>query len=528
MSPKLKLIGIAGVILTVTTLAVVFTSSKLSASTDVKIASKIFPGEFFTLSPGDANSADRLTQNNYPDNYTHGDLYKSADSLIYENDSTFTIETMKSELQNDGEWIKVTPAEVDPEGITDGSGGFDPDINTDYVWRPHGTPAGWSPYTNGYWRYSNCGWMWVSYYHWGWRPYHYGRWWWSPIYGWVWSPGYVFAPAWVVWMYNDDYCGWYPISPRVRCHAYEYHCYNMRYRVRHWNFCHKRDFYDPLTPPIVIVDPVGNNTIIKSSVFNGNVTATVKGVVNEGPSVTSIEKYTKTKIAVDDVSKYTTKIKNGDKNDKSNKDDRTNVRKTDDNSSINGNGNTRDKGGNNTTINNDRTTTKDNGTKDNGSRDNGSKDNNTNTKRDNGNKNDGGYKNDGGNKNNDTKKNNDGVKKNEEKRSDDKRSNEKPKDYTPPKKDNTPKKEYNQPKKKSSPPPEKKESPRKESPKKEYNEPKKEYNEPKRDNGNNNNGSSKKSNDSPPPVKQKESAPKDNGSKNDNSTKDNGKGNGKK
>src|SRR5690242_5527597 len=135
MSTKLKFIGLLGVILTMTAAAVVFTSSKLSASTDGKIAGRImnFPGEFFTLPEGDAYSADRLTVTNYPDNYTHGSLnFTQADSLIYENDSTFTIEGMHSELQNDGEWIKVSPAEVDPDGVTDGSGGFDNEINTDY------------------------------------------------------------------------------------------------------------------------------------------------------------------------------------------------------------------------------------------------------------------------------------------------------------------------------------------------------------------------------------------------------------
>jgi hypothetical protein len=235
-------------------------------------------------------------------------LNETADSLIFENDSVFTIEGIKDEMSNDGDWIKVTAAEVDPEGVTDNSGGFDNEINTDYVWRPRNVGAGWSPYTNGYWRYTNCGWMWSSYYSWGWRPYHYGRWWWSDYYGWVWSPGYIFAPAWVVWLYNDDYCGWYPISPRIRCNNYYgWRCHNMRYRVRHWNFCHKKDFANPLRPPVLIVDPSYNGGIIKTSTYAGVLNPTNDGVRNDGPKVNDIEKYNGQKIVKEDITKYGTK-----------------------------------------------------------------------------------------------------------------------------------------------------------------------------------------------------------------------------
>lgn len=123
----------------------------------------------------------------------------TSDSIIFQNDSTFTIEGVQNELQQDGEWIKVTKAEIDPEGVTDNGGGFDDEINTDYVWRPRNMEPGWTPYSNGYWSYTDCGWMWTSYYSWGWRPYHYGRWWWSDYYGWVWSPGFIWAP--------DGLCG---------------------------------------------------------------------------------------------------------------------------------------------------------------------------------------------------------------------------------------------------------------------------------------------------------------------------------
>jgi hypothetical protein len=231
-------------------------------------------------------------------------LPAAADSIVFQNDSVFTIEGVKDELSGEGEWIKVTKAEIDPSGVTNG-GGFDDEINTEYIWRPYNMEPGWSPYTNGYWRYSNYGWMWNSYYSWGWRPYHYGRWWWSDYYGWVWSPGFIFAPAWVVWIFNAGYYGWYPISPRVRWHhGYGYHCHHMRYHVRHWTFCEKRRFADPIITPGVIVDPMYNPGIIKGGTYSGNVTIVNDQVKNEGPPVGEIEIVTGVKQPKDDVSRY--------------------------------------------------------------------------------------------------------------------------------------------------------------------------------------------------------------------------------
>ena len=80
-------------------------------------------------------------------------------------------------------------------------------------WYPGGVAAGWQPYTNGEWIYTDYGWTWVSYDPWGDYPFHYGTWTWADPYGWVWVPGYVWAPAWVSWCYSDAYVGWAPIPP---------------------------------------------------------------------------------------------------------------------------------------------------------------------------------------------------------------------------------------------------------------------------------------------------------------------------
>src|SRR5215510_13502153 len=47
--------------------------------------------------------------------------------------------------------------------------------NYGYCWAPFG--AGFRPYySDGYWAFTDEGWMWVSYYDWGWAPFHYGTW----------------------------------------------------------------------------------------------------------------------------------------------------------------------------------------------------------------------------------------------------------------------------------------------------------------------------------------------------------------
>lgn len=68
------------------------------------------------------------------------------------------------------------------------------------VWRPTEVPAGWVPYSTGFWVQDPFyGWTWVDSAPWGWAPYHYGRW----VYverSWCWAPGPrparpVYSPA---------------------------------------------------------------------------------------------------------------------------------------------------------------------------------------------------------------------------------------------------------------------------------------------------------------------------------------------
>jgi hypothetical protein len=80
------------------------------------------------------------------------------------------------------------------------------------VWVPQ-VAAGWAPYTDGQWIYTDFGWTWVSNDPWGGIPCHYGSWAWVDGFGWAWTPGTVWAPAWVTWAFTNDFVGWAPIPP---------------------------------------------------------------------------------------------------------------------------------------------------------------------------------------------------------------------------------------------------------------------------------------------------------------------------
>lgn len=89
------------------------------------------------------------------------------------------------------------------------------DSNYGYLWIPTAGPD-FTPYlTNGYWMFTDYGWMWVSDYDWGWAAFHYGRWDYNGFYGWFWVPDNEWGPSWVTWRRADGYYGWAPMRPGV-------------------------------------------------------------------------------------------------------------------------------------------------------------------------------------------------------------------------------------------------------------------------------------------------------------------------
>jgi hypothetical protein len=162
-------------------------------------------------------------------------------------------------------------------------------------WRPTGVDEDWTPYSDGYWTFTDAGWTWVSYEDFGGIVYHYGRWVKVEDEGWVWVPDYDWAPAWVSWRSSDDYIGWAPLPPRARWRS------EVGFSVwvdtvcdigpAFYSFCRVRDFGAPVLRPVIIAR-TRNVTIIRNTVNVTNITFTnfagAPLIYNGGPSYARI------------------------------------------------------------------------------------------------------------------------------------------------------------------------------------------------------------------------------------------------
>lgn len=153
-------------------------------------------------------------------------------------------------------------------------------------WHPAAVEAGWRPYCNGNWEWTDAGWYWVSDEPWAWACYHYGTWVDDPGCGWCWVPGVEWAPAWVYWRTGGDHIGWAPCGPA-----------GFIVQPSFFVFVESRHFHDRVRPDTVIVN---NTTIIKNTTEIKNVRRENRQfdgksqtiVVNEGPRVDDVEKAT--------------------------------------------------------------------------------------------------------------------------------------------------------------------------------------------------------------------------------------------
>ncbi len=155
-----------------------------------------------------------------------------------------------------------------------------------HVWHPSGVDDDWTPYSDGYWTYTDAGWTWVSYEDFGGICYHYGRWTMVDGYGWCWVPDYEWGPAWVSWRRSDDHVGWAPLPPEARWERRT--GFGLAVDVdfdigpAHFRFCRWRDFgapvirsvCEPRTRNLVIIHQTVNITNISyrddyDCVFNG-------------------------------------------------------------------------------------------------------------------------------------------------------------------------------------------------------------------------------------------------------------------
>jgi hypothetical protein len=158
------------------------------------------------------------------------------------------------------------------------------------VWQPAVYRAGWHPYYDGHWVYTDLGWTWVSDYSWGNIAYHYGTWVLDPAYGWVWVPGYTWAPSWVVFRTGGDYIGWAPVPPTFSIGVSFVNVSPTRFV-----FVSNRDFMSRrigrhFIPRSRVTTIVNNTRIVNNIRVENNI------VVNRGPSVRDIERATRTRI----------------------------------------------------------------------------------------------------------------------------------------------------------------------------------------------------------------------------------------
>lgn len=165
-----------------------------------------------------------------------------------------------------------------------------------YCWRPSGVDEDWSPYSDGYWTYTDAGWTWVSYEDFGGIVYHYGRWMKLEDEGWCWVPDYEWGPAWVSWRRSDDYVGWAPLPAEAHWHR------DRGFSVwvdtsfdigpAHFNFCRWHDFGAPVLRP-VILRRSENIVIIANTVNITNITYNTRAgcVFNGGLEYAYVNRY---------------------------------------------------------------------------------------------------------------------------------------------------------------------------------------------------------------------------------------------
>lgn len=139
------------------------------------------------------------------------DPSRSAQALVYDEPGYVTIDANPA-----GDAVgslDVFYAELEPYGIW-----YD-DPTYGWVFTP--PQSGYVPYSNGHWKYTDYGLLWVSSDPFGWATDHYGRW----VYQnrWLWTPDLTWGPAWVSWRQADGWIGWAPVGYTVEAYVPDDH-----------------------------------------------------------------------------------------------------------------------------------------------------------------------------------------------------------------------------------------------------------------------------------------------------------------
>jgi hypothetical protein len=265
----------------------------------MNISAKYFPLILLVLIFFDAKSAFSQSEDSLLQKINSMDVALNtppdSEENLYLN--TVSFQSFYDLLSPIGEWIQVSKEDIDEEmgdGNGQGNGLIADGENLAFIWKPTVTDAGWKPYTNGKWIYTAQGWVWASNDHWGWAVYHYGRWWNSKKFGWVWMPGYVWAPAWVMWRVADNHVGWTPLSPRAKWRVttgITEANYKYKYNDADWVFVDKSKFADEINKGNIVASEK-NGGLIAGSKTILDIKSENDAIVHSGPDAGEIEKAT--------------------------------------------------------------------------------------------------------------------------------------------------------------------------------------------------------------------------------------------
>jgi hypothetical protein len=170
--------------------------------------------------------------------------------------------------------------------------------NYGYVWQPtEAREAGWRPYADGRWAWTDYGWTWASNERFGWAVYHYGRWVRVQRLGWAWVPGSEWAPAWVAWRHSPEYVGWAPLPPEAHSHTGFTAAVDSYYDIGPSAYCFVPvEHFAAKTYVGRLVEPERSLSIVNQTTNITNVTyrnvQNTSVVYNAGPDVAVIEAQT--------------------------------------------------------------------------------------------------------------------------------------------------------------------------------------------------------------------------------------------
>lgn len=166
-----------------------------------------------------------------------------------------------------------------------------------YVFTPKAAAdAGWRPYREGRWVYTDNGWTWRGAQAWDWATDHYGFWTKRGLANWSWVPGDQWLPAAVEWIQSGDYVGWRACELDRFSNMMESD--EERYKdPSEWNFVLKTKMTEPLKASDFADDATATGLLKKWSPID-HVYMAWREIPRPGPTPKVVDEATQAKIPV--------------------------------------------------------------------------------------------------------------------------------------------------------------------------------------------------------------------------------------